>query len=147
MTEADQKLQLASLERRWAILDATKDARTRIPLVLNALVLGLTSFVLGKDTSLPSQSMIWAAALAGVISLVGLLLLATIHRQYNYSNMRVHYLYKKLELDGEAYQPPESASQASGRSEKGGAIWVLTYALMVLIGVSSVVAIYYSGPE
>ena len=143
MPNSKREDQLKFLERRWQLLDSTKGARWQVPLLIGALIAGLTNLAYTSDTFAASVDHRITALLNLALTIVGLCITHAVHRQYTYVCDCIAHLYAKLEMCGEEFLP----RQLENDEEHGKSIWFWTYALIALVGLSCTIAVLFLTPN
>jgi hypothetical protein len=123
--------QVLLLKRYWELLEGLKQHRTRLPILVCTMLLGITGFVLNSG-SVPSSrpQAVGIATVLLVITATGVWVGAVIHRRYEFVDERISHLYRQMGITGiRFFLNEDSALEASN------SLFIAIYVVMILIGV------------
>ncbi len=138
-----QDKELLYLQRRWQILDSTKQIRFQLSIVLGALLLGVTGFIFSQKLNNNLLYGIGTSLFVLIFTLCGLVLLGTVHRQYLYSCNEIDYVYKQLDMTGSPFDYGDLYNKHNP-AEKGQYIWIWSYIFILMIGLSCMLCLLIS---
>lgn len=129
------------LQRYFINIEHVKSTRNRFTIIVNGACFGIAAFVL-KTPNIPStqlQAYLIATTIAG-FSVVGVLLLAALHKFYLSIISDIYYLYKKMGIDGEDFHriPLNDRHRRSIFTP----FWTLLYLTFPTTGIISVISIF-----
>lgn len=131
------------LQRQWDLLEGNKKLRTYIPTMICTLIIGICVFYFhGENFKILSQARWVFVILVGLIGCFGIWMLALIHRQYNYSNAKISYLYKTFSMDylHEFKYPEDATVDKKATFEAGQFLFTAGYVVITFFTVTVVLS-------
>jgi hypothetical protein len=104
MTTEDKQIEL--LNRHYTNIEGYKTLRFTIPTTICTLLLGIVAILFTNiDKLVKIEFKTWVCMILITISLVGLIALKLVQRQYNNIAKNIYYLYDKLKMTDNEFYP------------------------------------------
>lgn len=112
-----EEKQILYLQRNWELLEVFKRYRMRIPSLISGAMLVLTSFVLQNRNTIAKETpeLLGITSLVLLMGVLGCTMVYWIWKQYKFTNEKIDYLYKRLEMDDENFKSPKEKQKKERR--------------------------------
>jgi hypothetical protein len=95
--------QIHFLNRLYSNIDHYKVLRTRIPIIIITLLIGICGFVVSSELPKNNFQLIGIISVLSLIGLIGIVTYKFVHDQYLDIASRIHYLWDKMDMMSESF--------------------------------------------